>query len=194
MSLNNRWYRWVAGATLCFAVLCGVQAQAQCVYPITRQFGLNDGLAPVPTDPIPYNPAMPEFVARLNSQGIPPGILKTFDNNTSDRHMVATLRHGLRGCFSSATSLNLCFRARALFGGSDNDSVTIYNTDFGTYLFPVIYSSRIAPTLIPTWSAGTNATLCINLTTQMINNQIGDMLQLRVQDDTDVDFITMTLQ
>ena len=144
-------------------------------------------------DPNPYPLALPEFVTFLNGLGVPTAIMKTFDDQTSDRHMVASLRHGLRGCFGGATSLNLCFRARALPGGSSNDSVAIYNTDFGTYLFPVVFSSAIAPTLIAAWPTGTNATLCINLTSQMTGGMIGDMLQFRVQDDTAVDVITMTL-
>lgn len=192
MSLKTGLARWSAGITLCGAILCGVSAQAQCVYPITRQFGLADNFAPVPVDPIPYNPALPQFVTFLNGLGIPTANMKSFDNNTPDRHMVASLRHGLRSCFPGATSLNLCFRARALPGGSANDGVAIYDTDFGVYSFPLVFSSALVPTLVPSWNAGTVATICINLTAQM--PLIGDMLQFRVQDDTDVDFITMTLQ
>jgi len=180
-------------ATLCLATLWGARADAQCVYPMTSTFGVNDNFAAVPTDPIPYNPALPQFVSFLNVNGIPTANMKTFDSLTSNRHMVATLRHGLRGCFPGAASLTLCFRARAHNDVPTNDGVVIYDTDFGVYSFPVVHSSAIAPTLIGAWPNGTTATLCINLTAQMVANQIGDMLQFRVQDDTAVDFITMTL-
>ncbi|HKV09309.1 MAG TPA: hypothetical protein VJ725_14290 [Thermoanaerobaculia bacterium] len=183
----------IVGVTLCLAVLWCARGEAQCVYPMTTQFGLNDNFAAAPTDPIPYNPALPQFVSYLNGLGIPTANMKTFDNLTSNRHFVATLRHGLRGCFPGATSLTLCFRARAHADVPSNDSVTLYDTDFGVYSFPVVYSSSIAPTLIGTWNSGTTATLCINLTSQMTSNLIGDMLQMRIQDDTAVDFITMTL-
>ena len=174
-------------------VLLGVRAEAACVYPMSTQFGVADNFAAVPTDPIPYNPALPQFVSYLNGLGIPTANMKTFDDLTANRHMVATLRHGLRGCFAGATTLTLCFRAKAHADVPGNDTVTIYNTDFGVYSFPVVYSSAIAPTLIPSWTIGTTATLCIDLTSQMVANQIGDMLQFRVQDDSAVDFITMTL-
>jgi hypothetical protein len=180
-------------AVCCLALVAGARAQAACVYPMSTQFGLADNFAAIPTDPIPYNPALPQFVTYLNGLGIPTANMKTFDNLTSNRHMVATLRHGLRGCFAGATSLTLCFRARAHNDVPANDSVTIYDTDFGVYSFPVVYSSAIAPTLIASWPIGTTALLCINLTPQMVANQIGDMLQFRMQDDSAVDFITMTL-
>ena len=172
-------------------VLFGARAEAACVYPMSTQFGVADNFAAMPTDPIPYNPALPQFVSYLNMQGISTANMKTFDDVTSNHHMVATLRHGLRNCFAGATSLTLCFRAKAHNDVPGNDSVTIYNTDFGVYSFPVVYSSAIAPTLIPSWTIGTTATLCIDLTSQMA--LIGDMLQFRVQDDSAVDFITMTV-
>jgi len=172
-------------------VLFGARAEAACVYPMSTQFGVADNFAAMPTDPIPYNPALPQFVSYLNMQGISTANMKTFDDVTSNHHMVATLRHGLRNCFAGATSLTLCFRAKAHNDVPGNDSVTIYNTDFGVYSFPVVYSSSIAPTLIPSWTIGTTATLCIDLTSQMA--LIGDMLQFRVQDDSAVDFITMTV-
>jgi hypothetical protein len=177
----------------CLGLFVGARAQAACVYPMSAQFGVADNFAAVPSDPIPYNPALPQFVTFLNGLGIPTANMKTFDDLTSNRHMVATLRHGLRACFPGATSLTLCFRARAHNDVPGNDSVTLYDTDFGVYSFPVVYSSSIAPTLIGSWPIGTTATLCINLTPQMVANQIGDMLQFRVQDDTAVDFIQMTL-
>ncbi|MDX2000258.1 MAG: hypothetical protein SF066_21270 [Thermoanaerobaculia bacterium] len=167
--------------------------QAQCVYPTTVQFGVMDNFAAMPTDPIPYTPALPQFVTYLNGLGIPTANMKTFDNLTSNRHFVATLRHGLRGCFPGAASLTLCFRARAHNDIPTNDTVAIYNTDFGVYSFPVVYASAIAPTLIGAWPNGTTATLCINLTSQMTGGFIGDMLQFKIQDDTAVDWITMTL-
>lgn len=170
--------------------------QAVCTYPMTSTFGLADSFSLVTPDPIPYGaPAyvFPDFDTYLTSIGVTQAIRKTFDPLTSNRHMVATLRHGLRGCFPGASSLTLCFRARGHSDLPGNDSVTIYNTDFGVYSFPVVYNSSIAPTLTPTWTNGSNATLCINLTSQMTGGLIGDMLQFRVQDDTAVDVITMTL-
>ena len=183
----------IVGAVICLAVLWCARADAQCVYPMSSTFGVNDNFAAVPTDPIPYNPALPQFVTYMNGLGVPTANLKTFDNLTANRHFVATLRHGLRGCFPGATSLILCVRARGHADLPSNDTLTIHDTDFGVYSFPVVYSSAIAPTLIGAWNNGTVATLCINLTPQMTGGQIGDMLQLRTQDDTAVDFITMTL-
>jgi hypothetical protein len=180
--------------TLFLAVSLTTQAsKAQCVYPITSTFGVADNFSLSTPDPIPYNPALPQFVAFLNGAGLPTSKMKTFDNQAVDHHMVATLRHGLRHCFSGATSLKLCFRARA-GSGSKNDAVYVYNTNFTNNTFPVIFSSAITPALISSWNPGTTAMLCINLTQQMTNNQIGDMLQFRVEDDTAVDFIRMTLQ
>lgn len=170
--------------------------QAVCTYPTTVTFGVADNFNLVIPDPIPYGaPAyvFPDFDLYLSGISVPPASRKTFDSMQSNRHMVATLRHGLRGCFPGASSLTLCFRARAHNDIPTNDSVTIYNTDFGVYSFPVVYSSSLAPTLTPTWTAGTTATLCINLTAQMTGGLIGDMLQFRVQDDTAVDHITMTM-
>lgn len=183
----------IVGATICLAVLWCARVDAQCVYPMTSTFGLNDNFAPMPTDPIPYNPALPQFVTYLNGLGVTTANMKTFDNVTSNRFFVASLRHGLRKCFPGATSLTLCFRGRAHNDIPTNDSVTIHDTDFGVYSFPVIHSSSIAPALIPAWTNPTTATVCINLTAQMTGGLIGDMLQFRTQDDTAVDFITMTL-
>lgn len=181
----------MVGATLCLAFLwTGARAEAACVYPMSSTFGLADGFAPVPNDPIPYTPAYPPFVSYLNTQGISTASMKTFDDMTSNRHMVATLRHGLASCFPGATSLTLCFVARAHNDLPGNDSVTIYNTIFPS-TFPVIYSSAIVPTLSPTWNIGMTSTLCIDLTSQM--SQVGDMLQFRLQDDSAVDYIKMTL-
>lgn len=170
--------------------------QAVCTYPTTVTFGVADSFSLITPDPIPYGPpalVFPYFDPYLTGIGVPPASRKTYDSVQPDRHMVATLRHGLRGCFAGASSLTLCFRAMAHPGGSANDSVAIYNTDFGVYSFPVVYGSYIVPTLAPTWTSGTTATLCINLTAQMTGGLIGDMLQFRVQDDTAVDHITMTL-
>lgn len=183
----------IVGAVICLAVLWCARVDAQCVYPMSSTFGVNDNFAAVPTDPIPYNPALPQFVTYMNGLGVPTANLKTFDNLTSNRHFVATLRHGLRGCFPGATSLTLCVRARGHADLPGNDTLTIHDTDFGVYSFPVVYSSAIVPTLIGAWNNGTVATLCIDLTPQMTGGFIGDMLQLRTQDDTGVDFITMTL-
>jgi hypothetical protein len=159
---------------------------------MSSTFGLVDNFAPNPTDPIPYTPAYPPFVSFLNSQMIATASMKTFDDVTPNRHMVATLRHGLAGCFPGATSLTLCFRARAHNDVPANDGVVIYNTIFPS-TFPVIYSSALVPTLTPSWTIGMTSTLCIDLTTQMQNSQIGDMLQFRLQDDSAVDYIRMTL-
>lgn len=174
----------------------GTTEQAVCTYPTTVTFGTADAFNLVNPDPIPYGaPAyvFPQFDTYLTSIGVTQAIRKTYDSVQPDRHMVATLRHGLRGCFAGASSLTLCFRAMAHPGGSANDSVAIYNTNFSPYSFPVVYSSYIVPTLAPTWTSGTTATLCINLTAQMTGGLIGDMLQFRVQDDTAVDHITMTM-
>jgi hypothetical protein len=165
-----------------------------CSYPVTRTFGIADNFAAVPADPVPYSPAFPPFVTFLNNNGVTTANMTTFDALTADHHMVATLRHGLRGCFPGATSLNLCFRARALAGQPDNDGVVIYNTNLTNNTFQIIYNSAIKPTLIASWNTSATATLCIDLTSQMMSGQIGDMLQFKVQDDTAVDHITMTLQ
>lgn len=174
----------------------GSTEQAVCTYPTTVTFGTVDNFNLSIPDPIPYGaPAyvLPQFDAYLTSIGVTQAIRKTFDSVQSNRHMVATLRHGLRGCFPGASSLNLCFHAKAHNDLPGNDSVALYNTDFGVYSFPVVYSSYLAPTLTPTWTIGTTATLCINLTAQMTGGLIGDMLQFRLQDDSAVDFITMTM-
>lgn len=172
-------------------VFAAAPASAQC--PITGVgFGASDSFSLTPPpDPNPYSLALPEFVNYLNTAlGIPTASMKTFDHLTSNRHFVASLRHGLRRCFPGG-QLKLCIWARAHNDVPTNDSVTIYNTDFGVWSFPVIYSSVIAPTLIASWTNPTTATLCIDLTTQMNGNQIGDMLQIRIQDDTAVDGISM---
>jgi|CXWL01.1.fsa_nt_gi hypothetical protein len=165
-------------------------AGAQC--PQTNViFEWPDFFAP-PAAPIPYNPALPEFVGFLNANlGIPTVNMKTFDDLTSNRHFVATLRHGLRHCFPGS-SLKLFMRARAHSDVPTNDSVTIYNTDFGVWSFPVIYASSIQGVLIPSWTNSTTAILSIDLTAQMNGNMIGDMLQIRIQDDSAVDFIGMS--
>jgi hypothetical protein len=183
----------IVGATICLAVLWGARVDAQCVYPKVSTFGVNDNFAAVPTDPIPYTPAYPQFVSFLNGLGVPTANMKTFDNMTANRHFVATLRHGLRSCFPGATTLTLCFRARGHADAPSNDTVNIHDTDFGVYSFPVVHSSTIAPALIAAWNNGSLATICIDLTPQMTGGLIGDMLQFRIQDDTAVDFITMTL-
>lgn len=177
---------------LIVAIISFAAVGCSCNYPMTSTFGTPDAFA-APPDPVPYNPAFPPFVTFLNSIGVATANMTSFDTLTADLHVVATLRHGLRGCFVGATQLTLCFNARALPGTPKNDGVVIYNTDLTNNTFQVIYNSAIAPTLVPTWTANTNATLCIDLTAQMLSNQIGDMLQFRVQDDTAVDSITMTL-
>jgi hypothetical protein len=182
---------------LCSIILAAVSFASigcGCTYPKITNFGAQDAFAAVPVDPAPYNPAFPQFVTFLNGQGIATANMATFDNLASNRHMVATLRHGLRGCFAGASSLTLCFGARSVSADSTNDGVVIYDTNFTNNTFPVIHNSTIAPALSPTWTQGSNATLCIDLTAQMLAGTIGDMLQFRVQDDTAVDFITMELQ
>lgn len=164
-----------------------------CSYPLTRTFGVADNFSLSSADPIPYTPALPQFVTFLNTNGIPTADMTTFDNQTPNLHMVATLRHGLRSCFAGAIGLELCFHANAVASLASNDSVVIYDTDLTTSTFQVIFSSFIAPPLIATWNQGAISTLCIDLTQQMTNVQIGDMLQFRVQDDTAVDYIEMRL-
>lgn len=181
---------------LCTTILAAASLAAigcGCTYPKLTNFGTQDAFAAVPVDPAPYNPAFPEFVTFLNGQGIATASMATFDNLGANKHMVATLRHGLRNCFAGASSLKLCFDARSVSSNSNNDSVVVYDTNFSNNTFPVIHTSSIAPALIPTWTLGSNATLCIDLTAQMQSGQVGDMLQFRVQDDTAVDFITMEL-
>ena len=94
----------IVGATLCLAVLWCARVDAACSYPMSSTFGLNDNFASIPTDPIPYNPALPEFVTYLNGTGVTTANMKTFDNLTANRHFVATLRHGLRGCFPAQSA------------------------------------------------------------------------------------------
>ena len=188
--MNSSW-------TLLCRALCAAACLALvgcCSYPTTRKFGVADNFSLIPDDPVPYNPAFPPFVAFLNTNGISTANLATFDDQTPNRHMVATLRHGLRSCFAGATTLDLCFSARALSDQPQNDSVVIYNTDLANNTFQTIYSAAIAPTLIPTWNPEDASTLCIDLTSPMTGGQIGDMLQFMLQDDTSVDVITMTLQ
>lgn len=184
----------IASVGCLFVLGCSAsKAAAQCQYPIVRMFGVADNFSASTPDPTPYNPAFPQFVSFLNNQGIATANMTRFDAQTSNLHMVATLRHGLRSCFGGATALMLCIRARALSFNANNDSVTIYNTNFTNNTFPVIYSKAIVPTLAPTWTPSTTSLLCIDLTPQMTSNQIGDMLQFRLQDDTAVDFIAMVL-
>ncbi|HEX4960706.1 MAG TPA: hypothetical protein VF173_07690 [Thermoanaerobaculia bacterium] len=185
------------GATILAAVPGYASDDAEmfkCLYPITVTFGVADNFSPGTPDPIPYNPALPEFVTYLtNTYGADPTHMITFDDPTPNRWMVATLSHGLRKCFCGATSLKLCFRASAHGDIPSNDTVNIYDTDFPSFTFPSVYGNYIA-SLVGSWNAGDTATICIDLTSQMTTGQIGDMLQFAVQDDTAVDYITMTLQ
>ena len=167
----------------------GTEAQAVCAPVTTVTFGTADNFGGGP-DPLPYAPtALPEFVTYLNSQGIPTAQLKTLDDGTANRHTVATLRHGLRGCFAPGCTLKLCFRARAHADVPKDDRVTIYNTDFGTYAFPQVTSLPVVPALRATWNAGEVATMCMPLDM----NLVGDMLQFQMQDDSSVDYIQMVL-
>jgi hypothetical protein len=167
----------------------GPQEQAVCAAVTTVTFGSMDNFAGGP-DPLPYAPtALPEFVNFLNLQGIPTARLKTLDDGTSNRHTVATLRHGLRGCFAANCTLKLCFRARAHADTPQNDRVTVYNTDFGVYNFPQVTSVPVVPTLRATWNPGEVATMCMPLNM----NLVGDMLQFQMQDDSAVDYIQMIL-
>ena len=187
---------------LCWSscAVLSVAASGCCSFPMTRTFGVADNFSMAATnpDPIPYNPALPSFVAFLNAGGVTTASMKTFDDQTTNRHMVATLRHGLRSCFASAVAqnrtLSLCFTARAVNGSTGNDAVNIYDTNMTTNTFTQIASTAIAPPLIANWTPVTTALLCINLTPQMASGQIGDVLQFVVQDDTAVDSITMTIQ
>jgi hypothetical protein len=167
----------------------GTQAQAVCPGVTTVTFGTNDNFAGGP-DPLPYAPtALPDFVSYLNGQGIPTAQLKTLDDGTTGKHTVATLRHGLRSCFAANCTLQLCFRARALLGVPQNDRVTVYNTDFGTYAFPQVASVPVVPNLQPSWNPGQIATMCMPLNM----NLVGDMLQFQMQDASSVDYIQMIL-
>ncbi|NMO16582.1 hypothetical protein HPC49_08900 [Pyxidicoccus fallax] len=167
----------------------GTESQAACAPVTTVTFGTADNFGGGP-DPLPYAPtALPEFVSYLNSQGIPTARLKTLDDSTANRHTVATLRHGLRGCFAPSCSLTLCFRARAHLDTPQDDRVTVYNTDFGTYGFPQVTSLPVVPALRATWNPGEAGTLCMPLDM----SQVGDMLQFQMQDDSAVDVIWMTL-
>ncbi|QSQ24795.1 hypothetical protein JY651_07585 [Pyxidicoccus parkwayensis] len=167
----------------------GTQAQAVCPGVTTVTFGTIDNFGGGP-DPLPYAPtALPEFVSYLNAQGIPTGQLKTLDDGTSNKHTVATLRHGLRSCFGSTCTLKLCFRARAHADVPQDDRVTIYNTDFGVYSFPQVTSQPVVPNLRATWNPGEVATLCMPLNMALV----GDMLQFQMQDDSSVDYIQMIL-
>jgi hypothetical protein len=181
----------IASVGCLFVLGCSATAIAQCQNPIVRIFGVADNFSTSTPDPIPYKPALPQFVSFLKSQGIATANMTTFDAQTKNLHMVATLRHGLGSCFGGATALQLCFKARAIGTGANNDSVTIYNTDFTNNTFPVIYSQSIVPTLAPTWTTGTTSLLCIDLTPKM--SQIGAILQFRLQDDTAVDYIAIVL-
>lgn len=167
----------------------GTQEQAVCPGVTTVTFGTMDNFGGGP-DPLPYAPtALPEFVSFLNAQAIPTTRLKTLDDATSGRHTVATLRHGLRGCFAANCTLKLCFRARALAGVPQNDRVTIYNTDFGAYTFPQVTSLPVVPNLRASWNPGESDTMCMPLNM----NLVGDMLQFQLQDATVVDYIQMVL-
>lgn len=167
----------------------GTESQAVCAPVTTVTFGQMDNFGGGP-DPIPYAPtALPEFVSFLNAQGIPTARLKTLDDGTANRHTVATLRHGLRGCFAANCTLRLCFRARAHADVPQDDRVTIYNTDFGTYNFPQVTSLPVVPNLRASWNPGEVATMCMPLDMA----QVGDMLQFQMQDDSSVDYIQMIL-
>jgi hypothetical protein len=176
--------------TLCFSTL-----GCMCSFPMTRTFGVNDSFSGGP-DPVPFMPALPQFITFLGNSGI--ASTKTFDDDTPNSHIVATLRHGLKGCFGEAIgqsrTLTLCFSARAHSDDPSDDSVTIHDTDSPSFTFPVVFSGPIVPTLSPTWKSADTGMLCIDLTPQMQANQVGNMLQVRLGDDTEVDFITMTLQ
>lgn len=168
-------------------------ASPACTYPMIATFGVADNFNLASPDPIPFNPAHPAFVAFLNGQGIPTANLKTFDSTTSNRHMVATLIHGLAACFPTARALELCFRARAHSDIPGNDRAFVYDTDFVNGTFPVLDSAFLAPDLISAWTIGQVADLCFDLTAQMNSGAVGNMLQFRVQDDTAVDVITLRL-
>jgi hypothetical protein len=166
----------------------GSVEQAACSQVMTATFGLADNFANG-ADPIPYTPAMPEFVNYLALQGVASTQLKTFDDFTANRHMVATLRHGLRSCFAPNCSLKLCVRARAHADAPKDDRISVYNTDFGVYSFPSVTSVPVVPALVPSWNPGDLNTLCVPLNM----NLVGDMLQFQMQDDTAVDYIQMVL-
>lgn len=70
---RRRRLRSLAVAALALALALGgaVRAEAQCVYPKVSTFGVVDNFAAIPTDPIPYNPALPQFVTYLNDSASP---------------------------------------------------------------------------------------------------------------------------
>lgn len=190
MRIKELSFAGIAALLLFALATTAAPARGQC--PQTNViFEWPDYFAP-PAAPIPYNPALPQFVSFLNvNLGIPTANLKSFDDLTPNKHFVATLRHGLRHCFPGS-SLKLYMRAQAHSDVPTNDSVTIYDTDFGVWSFPVIFSSAIQGPLIGSWANPTTAILTIDLTAQMNGNLVGDMLQVRIQDDTAVDFIGLS--
>jgi|GEM_PF-5812565 len=169
----------------------GEAEQTVCTPNMSVTFGTADNFVGGP-DPLPYAPtALPEFVNFLAANSIPVSQLKTLDDATSNRHTVATLRHGLRSCFTQTPfcALTLCAHARALPTAPQKDSITVYDTDFGTYSFPVIASTTVVPALAPTWNPGQTAFLCMPLPI----TSVGDMLQFRMQNSSMVDFIRINL-
>lgn len=169
----------------------GSNEQAVCSSLMAVTFGTADNFAGG-ADPLPYAPtALPEFVNHLASLGIPSSQLKTLDDPTPNRHTVATLRHGLRSCFTQTPfcALTLCAYARGTADVPQDDSITVYDTDFNVYSFPVVASASVVPSLAASWNVGSTAMLCM----QLPINQVGDMLQFRMQDDSMVDFIRITL-
>lgn len=168
----------------------GEAEQAVCTLNMSVTFGTADNFGGGP-DPSPYATALPQFVDYLAFNSIPASQLKTLDDATSNRHTVSSLRHGLRSCFTQTPfcTLTLCAYARALPTTPQNDTITVYDTDFGTYSFPVVATASVVPSLSPTWNPGNTAFLCMPLPI----GSVGDMLQFQMQNDSMVDFIRLNL-
>lgn len=162
----------------------------------TATFGNIDAYAGgANSDPGPWapNPAMPAFMSFLANppNNIPLAQQTGFDNPNFDRKVVATMRHGLGGCFFITCTLKLNFRAKALSNNPGDDVVYLFNTTSTTFpqlTWDYLHNLNGAP-----WTTGQDKILSLDLTAQMNNGQVGDMLQLLVSDDTMVDYAQLKL-
>ena len=182
------------GVNLYYTPVCikPCSASAVPVYPATATFGVADNFSTVTPDPVLYNPATPPFVSYLVANGVPLSRMTSFDNPNANLHRVATLRHGLRGCFSQTRQLSLCFNARSVTGLSTDDALTLYNgPPQGPYA--AFYSAAMSTISGTPWSMGSQGVVCVDLSPQMHSGQITDEIQLRLQDDSDLDYIKLTV-
>lgn len=163
----------------------------------TSTVGIVDGYAGgANSDPGPFapNPAMPAFMNYLVTQGIPLSQQTGFDNPNFNYKVVASMRHGLAGCFFVTCTLKMVFRARALADNPGDDKVGLYNTLFTSpNTFSLIYADTLANINGAPWTTGQDKTFSVDLTAQMNNGVVGDMLQLIVSDDTMVDYAQLKL-